>query len=67
LDRNKVANTLKSLRKSKGETQEETAKAIGVCGSAYAAYETGTRIPRDDVKERIAGHFNRSVAFIFFK
>lgn len=54
------------LRKKKGETQEEVAKSVGISASAYNAYETGQRVPRDEVKERLAKHFNRSVQFLFF-
>ena len=57
---------LYNLRKKKGETQAEVAKSLGISLSAYNSYETGNRVPRDDVKERIAEHFNRTVQFIFF-
>lgn len=54
------------LRKKRGETQEEVAMSVGVSASAYNSYETGQRVPRDEVKERLARHFNRSVQFLFF-
>lgn len=57
---------LYNLRKKKGETQAEVAESLGISLSAYNAYETGRRIPSDDVKKQIAGHFNRTVQFIFF-
>ena len=34
--------------------------------SALAMYERGERIPRDEVKIRIAQHFNMSLEAIFF-
>lgn len=61
-----IAEKLKRLRLEKGETQAETALACKITPSAYGMYEIGERIPRDEVKIRIAEHFNRSVAFIFF-
>lgn len=57
---------LYELRKKRGETQEEVAESIGISVSAYSAYETGQRVPRDKVKRRLAKHFNRTVQFLFF-
>lgn len=55
------------LRRLRGDdTQEETANAVGVTKSAYAMYERNERIPRDEVKIRIAKHFHKSVQEIFF-
>lgn len=66
MDREKMAQVLRSLRREKGETQAEVAKSVGISASAYAMYETGERVPRDEVKVMIAKHFNRSVKGIFF-
>ena len=66
MDRKKMAQVLRSLRREKGETQAEVAKSVGISASAYAMYETGERVPRDDVKVMIAKHFNRSVKGVFF-
>ena len=66
MDREKMAQVLRSLRREKGETQAEVAKSVGISASAYAMYEIGERVPRDDVKVMIAKHFNRSVKGIFF-
>lgn len=64
MNRNKMAKRLKKLRNDK--TQAEVAAAVGISSSAYAMYETGQRIPRDDVKIKIAEYFKTSVAYIFF-
>lgn len=64
MDRTVVADRLVKLRGNK--TQKEVANAIGVSQSAYAMYESGSRIPSDDVKVRIAKYFNRTVQTIFF-
>ncbi len=66
MDRQYIGERLISLRKAKGMTQEEVAKAIGISASAYSQYETGAKIPRDDTKVAISKFFNRSVQFIFF-
>ena len=57
---------LYNLRKKKGETQAEVAESLGISLSAYNSYETGQRVPKDDMKKQIAEHFNRTVQFIFF-
>lgn len=66
MDRIKIAETLRRLRRDRGETQEELADALGVTTSSIGMYETGERIPRDEVKIKIAQHFNLSVGDIFF-
>lgn len=55
------------LRKLRGEkTQEEIARALGITKSSYAMYERGERVPRDEVKIRIAAFFGVSVQDLFF-
>lgn len=57
----------RKLRKLRGKKKRRTvAKDIGVSESAYVKYERDERIPRDDVKIRIASYFNKSVQEIFF-
>lgn len=58
-----MGKRLRSLRGKK--TQEEVAKAIGVSFSAYTKYEMGIRIPRDEVKIRIANYYHKTVQYIF--
>lgn len=55
---------LKSLRGDK--SQDVIAKEIGITKSSWAMYERGERVPRDEVKIRIANHFNKTVQEIFF-
>ena len=47
-------------------SREELANAIGISVSAVSMYENGERIPRDDIKIKIANFFKRSVQEIFF-
>ena len=42
------------------------AKEVGVSTSALAMYETGKRIPRDDIKVALAKKYKTSVEKIFF-
>lgn len=64
---NYIADNLRELRRRKGVTQTEVAKAIGIPATTYNAYETGQNIPRDDTKVAIANYFGKTVQYIFFK
>lgn len=55
---------LRQLRGSK--TQKEIANLLGLTKSAWAMYESGKRVPRDEIKIRIADYFGKSVQEIFF-
>ena len=59
-----VNEKLRSLRGDK--SQAEVAKAVGISDSAMSAYENGDRIPRDEVKIRLADYYGRTVQEIFF-
>lgn len=59
-----IARNLVALRGEK--TRERVAADIGVSVSAIAMYERGERIPRDEVKVRIANYYNTSVEAIFY-
>ncbi len=61
-----VSEKLLSLRKERGISREELAEAIGVSISAISMYENGERIPRDDIKIKIANYYKKSVGSIFF-
>lgn len=47
-------------------TQEEVAKANDISVSAIGMYERGERIPRDEVKIRLAEYYKTSVQSIFY-
>lgn len=55
------------LRKLRGDrTQEEIAAALGITKSSWAMYERDERVPRDEVKIRIAKYFGKSVEELFY-
>lgn len=55
------------LKKLRGEkTQQEAAEGIGITKSALAMYERDERVPRDEVKVRIANYYGVSLVFLFF-
>lgn len=61
------ANYSRNLKDLRGDkTLEEVAKAVGISVSSLGMYETGKRVPRDDVKIRIAKYYETTVAAIFF-
>lgn len=66
MDSTKIGNKLRQIRTERGETAENVAKSIGVSGSAIAMYEIGQRVPRDEIKIKIAEHYGMSVESIFF-
>ena len=53
----KIGERLQKLRGSR--TQKEVAEAISL-------YESGERVPRDEIKVRLANYYKRTVNFIFF-
>jgi Predicted transcriptional regulators len=61
-----LSRRLKDLRIEAGYTQEELAKKIGITGSAYSSYGTGTDItlPRIHRLQKLAETFNVSVSYL---
>lgn len=49
-----------------GKKREEVANAVGVSLSAIAMYENGDRIPRDEIKVRLAKYYKTTVQELFF-
>lgn len=60
-----IANRLLVMRGQK--TRKEVAEAIGISQSALSMYESGKRIPRDNIKIAIAQYYKKNVESIFFK
>lgn len=55
------------LRKLRGDrTQEEIAAILGITKSSWAMYERDERVPRDEVKIRIANFFVKTVQELFY-
>ena len=61
-----IGTKLKALRIMKKSTQQEAAANIGITKSALAMYERDERIPRHEIKIRIADYYGESVQSIFF-
>ena len=57
----------KNLRKLRGKVSRQVvATAIGVTRSAIAMYEQGQRVPKDDIKVKLARYYNTTVEAIFY-
>lgn len=57
----------KRLRKLRGDkTQAEVAKDLNISPAAVSAYENGDRVPRDQLKKKIAKYYDTTVEAIFF-
>lgn len=60
--------TSKRLIAARGSrTREEVAAALGISVSAIAMYETGRRIPRDSIKQKLADYYHLTVQEIFLQ
>ena len=57
----------KMLHDLRGEkSQGKIAEDIGITKSSWAMYEREERVPRDEVKVKIAAYFGRTVQEIFY-
>lgn len=64
MDNNKIGSRLRALRGEK--SAEIIAKELGISVSALFMYERGERIPRDQIKLRLASYYGTTVQDIFF-
>ena len=64
MDKKEVGRRLIKARGKK--PQREAAKELGISRSALSMYETGARIPKDEIKVRIAKVYGLSVQALFF-
>ena len=64
MDRKQVGVRLLRLRRMR--SQEEVAAALQIRQSTLAMYESGARMPRDEIKLRLARYYGCSVDALFF-
>lgn len=60
-----IGKRLKELRGDRN--RDKVAEAVGISSSALGMYECNKRIPRDDVKKRLADFYNVSIQQLFFE
>ena len=63
MDAKAIGERLMELRGER--TQAETAKELNISVSALSMYERGERIPRDNIKIRIAALFQKPINEVF--
>lgn len=61
-----IGAKLKALRAEKKKTQQQVAEELKITKSSLAMYERGDRIPRDEVKVRLAEYYGETVQSLFF-
>lgn len=64
IDKEKMAEKLKQYRGEK--TQKEVCLDVGITPSALAMYETGERVPRDEIKVILANYYHTTINELFF-
>lgn len=65
MDKQKIGTKLTELRGKIPRTI--VAEALEISNSTLQMYENGKRIPRDEIKVKIANYYNKSVQEIFFE
>lgn len=61
-----IGKKIKELRESKNISRENFCETVGISLSALSMYETGQRIPRDEIKLSIARCLDVSIEVLFF-
>ena len=64
LDAAVIGQKLRILRGDR--LPQEVADAVGVSKMAISAYENGDRVPKDEIKVKLAQYFDDTVENIFF-
>ena len=59
-----LGKKIRELREENNITQQDLAKYLKVAKSTLSQYETGSRIPNDDIKKSIALKFNVSIDYL---
>jgi putative transcriptional regulator len=63
--REKMAKKLVHLRG--GRSRNEVARQLQISVSALQMYENGRRVPRDDIKVKLANFYGVSVEYLFYQ
>lgn len=60
----KIGEKLVELRADR--SQDEVAEAVGISRSALSMYECGERVPRDEIKIKLAKYYKTSIESLFY-
>lgn len=61
-----IGKRINKLRTDNEISKDKFAKDIGITIRALDSYEYGARVPRDEIKIKIAKYFDTTVESIFF-
>jgi transcriptional regulator with XRE-family HTH domain len=61
-----IGKRLAECRSTLGKSLAEVAETIGISPSALSMYESGERIPRDNIKIRLSQYYNVPIQTLFF-
>lgn len=59
-----LSERIKLLREEHSLNQSQLAEKLGIAVSSISQYETGDRMPSDDVKIKLANYFDVSLDFL---
>lgn len=62
---NVLGSRIADLRKSNKLSQLKFAKMLNISNTTLSQYESGKRVPSDDIKLQIADYFNVSLDYLF--
>ena len=66
MDREKLSVADRLIEARGDKPRADVAKAVGISLSALSMYETGQRIPRDEIKRRLATFYDKPIQDLFF-
>lgn len=66
LDSDSIAGKLVKLRNEKNVSQTRVAETLGLTRAAISQYETGQRIPSDEIKIKLSNYYGVTVQELFF-
>lgn len=61
-----IGQRIKTLREKRNISRDSFCRAVGITPSSLSMYENGQRIPRDEVKVKIARVLHESIEALFF-
>lgn len=61
-----VGEKLKKIREEKGLSVDDVAQDLDLTRQAIYNYEADMRIPRDEIKIKLANYYKKSIEEIFF-
>lgn len=62
-----IGDTIKLLREERRLSQQKLADILNVARSTISMYESGSRIPEDDMKDLICDYFNVDMNYLYGK